>query len=43
VRAVAAKLNLAISDADIKRVKAEASYPASLQLNAIAKAATLQD
>ncbi|MBD1833185.1 site-2 protease family protein [Cyanobacteria bacterium FACHB-472] len=42
VRAVAAKLNLAISDADIKRVKAEASYPQSLQLNAIAKAATLQ-
>ena len=39
VRAVAKKLNLPITDAEIKRVKEEGSYPPGLQLQAIAKAA----
>ncbi len=38
VRAVATKLNLPITDAEIKRIKAEGSYPQSLQLPAIAQA-----
>jgi hypothetical protein len=38
VRALAKKLNLPITDAEIKRVKEEGSYPPSLQLQAIAKA-----
>ncbi len=37
VRALAQKLKLRISDADIKRVKEEGSYPPSMQLGAIAK------
>ncbi len=40
VRAVASKLNLLITDAEIKRVKAEGTYPPSLQLQAIAKSTT---
>lgn len=39
VRAVAKKLKLPITDAEIKRVKEEGSYPQSLQLQAIAIAA----
>lgn len=39
VRSLAKKLNLAITDAEIKRVKEEGSYPPGLQLGAIAKAA----
>ncbi len=38
VRAVATKLHLPITDAEIKRIKAEGSYPQSLQLPAIAQA-----
>lgn len=38
VRAVAKKLNMLISEADIKRIKAEHSYPPGLQLPAIAQA-----
>jgi hypothetical protein len=38
VRALAKKLNLPITDAEIKRLKEEGSYPPSLQLQAIAKA-----
>lgn len=37
VRAVAKKLNMAITDTEIKRVKEEGSYPPGLQLNALAK------
>jgi Zn-dependent protease len=40
VRAVAKKLNLPIPDAEIKRIKAEGSYPPGLQLGAIAQATT---
>jgi len=39
VRAVARKLNLPISEAEIKRIKAEGTYPQGLQLFAIAQAA----
>lgn len=38
VRAVATKLHLSITDAEIKRIKAEGSYPQALQLPAIAQA-----
>jgi Zn-dependent protease len=38
VRTVAQKLNLRITDAEIKRVKEEGSYPPGLELGAIAKA-----
>ena len=38
VRAVATKLHLPITDAEIKRIKAEGSYPQALQLPAIAQA-----
>jgi Zn-dependent protease/predicted transcriptional regulator len=37
VRAVAQKLNLRITDAEIKQIKEEGSYPPGLQLGAIAK------
>jgi len=37
VRTVASKLNLAISEAEIKQVKTEGHYPAGLPLQAIAK------
>ncbi|HEY9598413.1 MAG TPA: CBS domain-containing protein, partial [Cyanophyceae cyanobacterium] len=37
VRAVAKKLNLLIPEAEIKRIKAESSYPPGLQLGAIAQ------
>lgn len=37
VRAVAAKQNLTIPDTEIKRIKAEGTYPSYLQLGAIAK------
>ncbi|NEO99963.1 MAG: site-2 protease family protein [Symploca sp. SIO2E9] len=40
VGAIARKLNLPISNAQIKRIKAEGAYPQGLQLEAIAKAAT---
>jgi CBS domain-containing protein len=40
VRAVAKKLNLPIAEAEIKRIKAEGSYPLGLQLGAIAQATT---
>lgn len=40
VRTLAQKLNLRITDADIKRVKEEGSYPPGLELGAIAKATT---
>ncbi|HEY9634346.1 MAG TPA: site-2 protease family protein [Coleofasciculaceae cyanobacterium] len=40
VRAIANKLNLPISDAEIKRIKAEGSYPPGFQLQAIAQATT---
>ncbi|MCT7950192.1 site-2 protease family protein [Ancylothrix sp. C2] len=39
VRTVGKKLNLAISDAEIKQIKQEGRYPQSLQLTAMAKAA----
>lgn len=42
VRAVAKSLNIAIPDAEIKRTKAEASYPQGLQLSAIATQLTEQ-
>lgn len=38
VRALGQKLNLPVTDAEIKRVKEEGSYPPGLQLQAIAKA-----
>lgn len=38
VRSLAAKLNMRISEAEIKQIKAEGSYPASLQLGVLAKA-----
>ena len=38
VRAVAKKLNMLISDTEIKRIKAENTYPVGLQLSAIAQA-----
>jgi Zn-dependent protease/CBS domain-containing protein len=38
VRAVATRLHLPITDAEIKRIKAEGSYPQALQLPAIAQA-----
>lgn len=38
VRAVAKKLNLPITEAEIKQIKAEGSYPQGLQLQAIAQA-----
>lgn len=41
VRAVASKLNLPIPEAEIKRIKAEGTYPPGLQLQAIAKSTTL--
>jgi Zn-dependent protease/CBS domain-containing protein len=37
VRAVAAKLKIAISEVEIKRIKAEGTYPPALQLQSIAK------
>ena len=37
VRAIASKLNLAISEVEIKRIKAEGTYPAGFQLGAIVK------
>ena len=40
VRAVASLLNIPITDAEIKRIKAEGSYPPALQLQAIALATT---
>ena len=40
VPSVASKLNLPFSEADIKNIKAEGSYPPALQLQAIAKATT---
>ncbi|MBE8965045.1 site-2 protease family protein [Nostocales cyanobacterium LEGE 12452] len=40
VRSLAQKLNLQISDAEIKRIKEEGSYPPGLQLGVIAKSAT---
>ncbi len=40
VRALAQKLKLSVTDAEIKRVKEEGSYPRDLQLQAIAKATT---
>lgn len=39
VRTVATKLNLPITESEIKRIKAEGSYPPGLQLSAIAQAA----
>jgi CBS domain-containing protein len=39
VRALGEKLNLKFSEAEIKRLKEEGSYPPGLQLQAIAKAA----
>jgi Zn-dependent protease/CBS domain-containing protein len=38
VKALAEKMNLQISEGDIRRIKEEGSYPPSLQLQAIAKA-----
>lgn len=40
VRSVLSKLNLQVSEAAIKRIKEEGSYPPGLQLQAIAKAAS---
>jgi CBS domain-containing protein len=40
VQAVASQLNLPIPEAEIKRIKAEGTYPPGLQLPAIAKATT---
>lgn len=40
VRVLAQKLNLPITDAEIKRIKEEGSYPQGLQLQALAKATT---
>lgn len=40
VRAIAAKMNISISDAVIQRIKEEGAYPPGLQLQAIARAAT---
>lgn len=37
IRAIAPKLNLRISEAEIKRIKEEGSYPAGLQLGLVAK------
>ncbi|MFE4104989.1 site-2 protease family protein [Almyronema epifaneia] len=39
VRAIAAKMNISISDAVIQRIKEEGAYPPGLQLQAIARAA----
>ena len=41
VQALAQKLHLPVTAAEIKRIKEEGSYPQGLQLQAIAKAATL--
>jgi Zn-dependent protease len=41
MRSLSQKLNLSISDAEIKRIKAEGSYPAGLQLGVIAKSTKL--
>ena len=38
VRSLSPKLNIQISDSEIKRIKEEASYPPTLQLGVIAKA-----
>lgn len=40
VSAVAARLKMAISEAEVKRIKAEGTYPPGLQLQAIAKSTT---
>ncbi|HAJ61855.1 MAG TPA: site-2 protease family protein [Cyanobacteria bacterium UBA8543] len=40
VRAIAKKLNMSITETEIKRIKAEGSYPQGLQLQAIAQATT---
>jgi Zn-dependent protease len=40
IRAITTKQNLPIADEEIKRIKAEGTYPAFLQLNAIAKGIT---
>ncbi|MEH1922521.1 site-2 protease family protein [Nostoc sp.] len=40
VRSLAQKLNLQITDAEIKRIKSEGSYPPGLQLGVIAKSTT---
>ncbi|MBD2778574.1 site-2 protease family protein [Iningainema tapete] len=40
IRTLAQKLNLPISDAEIKRIKEEGSYPPGLQLAALAKSTT---
>jgi Zn-dependent protease/CBS domain-containing protein len=40
VRTLAEKLNLRITDADIKRIKEDGSYPPGLQLGVIAKSTT---
>ncbi|MFN6483057.1 MULTISPECIES: site-2 protease family protein [unclassified Nostoc] len=40
VRSLVQKLNLQITDAEIKRIKEEGSYPPGLQLGVIAKSAT---
>jgi CBS domain-containing protein len=40
VRELAQKLNLRISEAEIKRIKEEGNYPPGLQLGAIAKSIT---
>ncbi|MHC5721336.1 MAG: site-2 protease family protein, partial [Nostoc sp.] len=40
VRSLAQKLNLRITDAEIKRIKEEGSYPPGLQLGVIAKSIT---
>ncbi|HBS68706.1 MAG TPA: site-2 protease family protein, partial [Cyanobacteria bacterium UBA11153] len=37
IRAIATKLNLPIPEAEIKRIKMEGTYPAGLQLGAIAQ------
>jgi hypothetical protein len=42
VRALAQKLNLKITDAEIKRVKEEGSFPPGLNLGAIAKSARIR-
>lgn len=41
VRAVSAKLNLPVSESEIKRIKADGSYPPGLQLQAIARSTNL--
>ena len=42
VRALADRLNLAITDAEIKRIKEEGSYPPGFQLQAIARTANVE-